>query len=112
MRIILNLVPVCSGGGQQQAFHLVRWLASQDQAMRDRWYLLVGRGSLLEQHLQKVPGLHWGAVGRSYLSSVRFEFLGARSLIRDFGADVVLYFSAAWAWSPVTQVVRFVYSNH
>ncbi|RYZ74583.1 MAG: glycosyltransferase [Proteobacteria bacterium] len=111
LKIVLNLVPVCTGGGQQQAHHLVSWLAAQDEDIRKQWVVLVGEGTVLHHALVNTKGIAWRALGRGYLNRVWFEIFHARRLVREIKPDVVLHFTTAWKRVAVPQVVRSVYSN-
>lgn len=111
MRVLVNLIPVRSGGGQQQALHFVNWLMRQDVAFRGNWLILVGRGSFLHEYLLSSSGLAWDAFDYSYMKRAWFEIFCSRGVIKRNSIDVVIHFAGAWIGIPVPQVVRSVYSN-
>jgi glycosyltransferase involved in cell wall biosynthesis len=109
MKVVLNLIPVVSGGGQQQAFSLLSFLENNYSESSD-WLILVGEKSSLHEHLRQ-SRLKFRAFKTGYLNRFILDYFLVRNVVASFDPDVIFHFTVAWNGVFVPQVVRTVYSN-
>ena len=111
MRVVLNLIPVQSGGGLQQAVNLLTFLADLDESTRACWLILVSKNGPLHKWLEKKSILKFEAFKYDYIN---YFLIGRKSILKSvnrFSPDIVFHFTATWRGVEVPQVVRSVYSN-
>jgi len=112
MRVVIDLITVRSGGGQQQALQLLESLSLQPESVRDDWLILVGRGTNLEHWVsQQENTFHFCTYKSDYFHLFFIDTFRLRRAIRLWNADVVYHFAPAWRGIQIPQVVRTVYSN-
>jgi glycosyltransferase involved in cell wall biosynthesis len=110
MRVVLNVIPVNSGGGQQQALNLLSFL-TRNHKYRENWLILVGDGSVLHQWLINDSSLRFAVFKTGYINRFFLDYISIRKTIRLFEPNIVFHFTTAWRGVAIPQVVRTVYSN-
>lgn len=111
MRVVLNLIPVCSGGGQQQALNFLEYLFSQDDIYLSKWLVLAGKGTVIESWLVKQGRIPFKIFRRGYFYRLIINPFPVRFAVKRFDCDVVYHYSSGWFWFNKPQVVRSVFSN-
>lgn len=108
MRIILNMLAVRSGGGQQVASGLIEELSHR--SMSDQVLAVVGHSTFLNAHCRQL-GVPYVSLPFDYLNrSFRFG-PNLRNITSDFKPDVIYAFTPTPKVSDVPVVLRSVYSN-
>jgi glycosyltransferase involved in cell wall biosynthesis len=109
MRVLINLYPVQSGGGQQVASNFIRLIAKQ--SFGHQWFVFVGQGS--ELHIQAKNILE-----DKFILYVTYSYLNRliikpviKSFIETNKIDLIYNFAPVLPVNGVKQVVRSVYSN-
>lgn len=111
MRILLNFVPLKSGGGVQVGLDFV----AQARKLRTKhqWYVVATEGTPFVR-LENSQNVHLTAIIPNRLvSRVWYEYVGCRKTIRDVGADVIFtLFGPHWPGTgAINNVVGCAYSN-
>lgn len=110
MNIVLNFVPLKSGGGVQVGLDFIEQLRRSGK--RHQWFLVATEGTPLSRtqecrHLQVVK-----KVGNSIWSRLWFEYFGCRNLTANLKADLVYtQFGPQWPGASVINIVGCAYSN-
>jgi len=110
MNIVLNFVPLKSGGGVQVGLDFIEQLRRSGK--RHQWFLVATEGTPLSRtqecrHFQVVK-----RVGNSICSRLWFEYFGCRNLIANLKADLVYtQFGPQWPGASVINIVGCAYSN-
>lgn len=110
MNIVLNFVPLKSGGGLQVGLDFLRQLADTDTG--HRWYLVASEGTPFAAG-DCGPGVERVAIVRRGLRDrLLFEHHRAAALVRRVGAKLVYtQFGPHWPAARVLHVVGCAYSN-
>lgn len=110
MRIILNCIPLKSGGGVQVGLDFLRQV--KDLGERHEWFLVATKGTPIAE-IRESKNLHLlKIVSNSTVSRLWFEYVGCRKLISTIGATVVYtQFGPPWPGARCLNIVGCAYSN-
>lgn len=110
MNIILNFVPLKSGGGLQIGLDFIN--QAKQHGIRHQWFLVGTQGTPIANSTE-TPNFHLiYTVPNSILARLWFEYAGCRRLIKKVDADVVYtQFGPHWPGSHVPNIVGCAYSN-
>lgn len=110
MKIVLNFLPLKSGGGLQVGLDFVRH--AQQHGTRHQWFLVATEGTPLAQTAE-TANFHVAALlPRTVASRLWFEYVGCRPLLARIKPDVIYtQFGPQWPAATTTQVVGCAYSN-
>lgn len=109
MKILLNVYPVQSGGGQQVASNFIKIIANNSYG--HNWYVFVGEGSELDR-------LATSIISDNRILRIPYSYskrLTAGNAIKNFinknAIDIVYNYAPKLPSQHLPQVVRSVYSN-
>jgi len=110
MNIVLNYIPLKSGGGVQVGLDFLLNIA--DLGKKHNWYLVCTEGTPF-QGLEETENFKLiKVIKNSKLSRLWFEVFGCKSLLSDCRADIVYtQFGPYWYGSKIKNVVGCAYSN-
>lgn len=110
MKILLNFVPLKSGGGLQVGLDFVRH--AQQRGSMHQWFLVATEGTLLAQTAE-TEHFHVAAIlPRTLVARLWFEYVGCRSLLNRIKPDVIYtQFGPQWPAARIKQIVGCAYSN-
>ena len=110
MNILLNLIPVRSGGGMQVATNFVRTVVDHDN-FGHQWRFLVALGSEVEQLVTTIAPDHFKSVSGSFGKRFYREFFEVPRWIEEWNIDLVFSFGPGLLRTPVCSVTRSTYGN-
>lgn len=110
MKIVLNFLPLKSGGGLQVGLDFVR--QAQRRGDKHDWFLVATEGTPLAQTVG-TKNVHVAAiVPRNLPARLWFEYIGCRSLLAQLRPDVIYtQFGPHWPAAQTRHVVGCAYSN-
>lgn len=110
MNIVLNFLPLKSGGGLQVGLDFVRH--AQQRGTSHHWFLVATEGTPLAQ-TRETAHFHVAAIiPRTLPARLWFEYIGCRQLLSRIKPDVIYtQFGPQWPGASVRQVVGCAYSN-
>lgn len=110
MKIVLNFVPLKSGGGLQVGLDFINQ-AKQHGQMHE-WFLVGTQGTPIAT-TEGTPNFHLAhMLPDSIPARLWFEYVGCRRLIKKVEANVVYtQFGPHWPGSPAPNIVGCAYSN-
>ena len=110
MKIILNFLPLKSGGGLQVGMDFLEQLKLHGH--KHEWYLVATKGTPLAE-VPAVRNLRLvKAIQNSVISRLWFEYIGCQKLIREVGASLVYtQFGPHWPGASTVNIVGCAYSN-
>ena len=110
MRILLNFVPLKSGGGLQVGLDFISQAKTLGGA--HEWFLVATKGTPFE-NMESTPNLKLvRLVEASPLKRLWFEYVECRSVIREWKPDLVYtQFGNHWPGARVSHVVGCAHSN-
>jgi len=108
--VLINLVPVTSGGGLQNALSFLEGLASRPR-LRDRSLIACTRDTPLHRSCSEL-GLSHVAIPPGLAGRVAYEVALGRSIARTAGARILftLFGNAPWRHGNVHTISGFAYS--
>lgn len=110
MNILLNFVPLKSGGGVQVGLDFLE--QAKHHGKDHKWFLVATKGTPIAD-TRDSGNLHLAkTIERSIVARLWFEYLGCRRLIREIGADLVYtQFGPHWPGAKSVNIVGCAYSN-
>lgn len=110
MNIILNFVPLKSGGGVQVGLDFIAQLKQHDD--KHKWYLVATEGTPFEQCEETDRFRMLQLVKRDVISRTWFEHVGCRPIVGKARAAIIYtQFGPQWPGASVAQVAGCAYSN-
>ncbi len=110
MKILLNFLPLKSGGGLQVGLDFVR--QAQQQGDRHQWFLVATEGTPLAKTAE-TDHFHVAAViPRNLVARLWFEYVGCRPLLSRIRPHAIYtQFGPHWPAAKTTHIVGCAYSN-
>ena len=110
MKIVLNFLPLKSGGGLQVGLDFIE--QAKKHGREHEWFLVATRGTPLAE-VREASNLRLvKTVSKSVMARLWFEYLGCRKLIREIGAKLVYtQFGTHWPGASTVNIVGCAYSN-
>ena len=107
--VYLNLVPIKSGGGQQNVLSFLEFIKYQED--QDRFFVFCTQGTKVNFYLKK-NGFRFHAVGRSKISRLFFELFWFRKYVEK-GGTCFTFFGPAFlgSYGYIRNIVGCAYSN-
>ncbi len=110
MKILLNFLPLKSGGGLQVGMDFVEQVKLH--GYEHEWFLVATEGTPLTE-MQEARNLRLvKAVRRPLINRLWFEHIGCQRLIKEVGANIVYtQFGPHWPGARTINIVGCAYSN-
>ena len=110
MNILLNCIPLKSGGGLQVGLDFVE--QATQYGFNHEWFLVATEGTPLAR-IRESSNLHLvKTVPNSIIARLWFEYIGCRGLIKEVNANLVYtQFGPHWPGARTFNIVGCAYSN-
>ena len=110
MKIVLNFLPLKSGGGLQVGLDFIE--QAKQHGREHEWFLVATKGTPLAE-VREASNLRLvKTVPKSVMARLWFEYLGCRRLIREVGAKLIYtQFGPHWPGARIFNIVGCAYSN-
>jgi glycosyltransferase involved in cell wall biosynthesis len=110
MNIVLNFVPLKSGGGLQIGLDFIK--QAKQHGIKHQWFLVGTQGTPIANSTESSNFHLVYTVPNSIPARLWFEYIGCRRLIKKVKADVVYtQFGPHWPGSTAPNIVGCAYSN-